>query len=56
MRMIYDTFRNIIEQGVFLVAFGGDHTIRFLLVDVFDVPLDIVHFDTHLDFIDNVGG
>lgn len=56
MRMIHDTFRNIVESNVFPVAFGGDHTITFPLVDAFDIPLDIIHFDTHLDFIDNVGG
>lgn len=56
MRMIHDTFRKIVESDVFPVAFGGDHSITFPLIDAFEVPLDIVHFDTHLDFIDNIGG
>lgn len=56
MRMIHDTVKNIIDSDAFPVAFGGDHTITFPLVDAFDVPMDIVHFDTHLDFIDNVAG
>jgi agmatinase len=52
MNMINDTFKNIIEKGVFPVAFGGDHTITCPVVEAFTVPLDIVHFDTHLDFVD----
>ncbi|WP_429221794.1 agmatinase [Methanobacterium oryzae] len=56
MHMIHDTFKEIVESNVFPVTFGGDHTITFPLIDAFDVPLDIIHFDTHLDFIDNVGG
>lgn len=56
MHMIHDTFKKIVESNVFPVAFGGDHTITFPLIDALDMPLDIVHFDTHLDFIDNVGG
>ena len=54
MRMIHDTFKNIVEAGVFPAAFGGDHSITFPIVDAFEVPMDIVHFDTHLDFLDNV--
>jgi len=54
MYMIHDIFKNIIDSGVFPVTFGGDHSITFPIIDAFDVPLDIVHFDTHLDFIDNV--
>lgn len=38
----------------FPLAFGGDHSITFPIIDVFQVPLDIFHFDTHLDFLDNV--
>jgi agmatinase len=54
MHMIHDTFKNIIDKDVFPVAFGGDHSITFPIIDAFEVPLDIVHFDTHLDFLDNV--
>lgn len=56
MHMIHDTFKNIIDKGVFPVAFGGDHSITFPIVDAFDVTMDIVHLDAHLDFIDNVAG
>ncbi len=55
MRMIHDTFKKIIENDVFPVGFGGDHSVTFPILEAFDVDFDIVHFDTHLDFIDNVG-
>ena len=54
MNMIYDTFKKIIESHVFPVGFGGDHSITFPIIEAFDVDFDIVHFDTHLDFIDNI--
>lgn len=34
------------------MVFGGDHTITAPLVEAYDEPIDIVHFDTHLDFVD----
>jgi agmatinase len=52
MNMINGTFKNIIDKDVFPVAFGGDHTITCPVVEAFTVPLDIIHFDTHLDFVD----
>ena len=52
MMMIRDTFKKIVDRDVFPVAFGGDHTITFPVIQAFDVPIDIVHFDTHLDFVD----
>lgn len=54
MHMIHDIFKNIINEDVFPVAFGGDHSITFPIINAFDVPLDIIHFDTHLDFIDSI--
>ncbi|MGB9977719.1 agmatinase [Methanobacterium sp.] len=54
MRMIHDTFKKIIDSGVFTVGFGGDHSITFPILEAFDIDFDIVHFDTHLDFTDNV--
>lgn len=56
MNMIHDTFKKIIESSVFPLAFGGDHSITFPIIDAFDVDFDIVQFDTHLDFIDNISG
>ncbi len=52
MKMIHSTFKKIVETGVIPVAFGGDHTVTYPIVKAFDKPLDIIHFDTHLDFVD----
>ena len=52
MRMIHATFKKIVENGVFPVAFGGDHTITYPIVKSFKKPIDVIHFDTHLDFVD----
>lgn len=52
MRMINSTFKKIVDSGVFPVAFGGDHTVTYPIVKAFKKPMDIVHFDTHLDFVD----
>jgi agmatinase len=52
MRMIHSTFKEIVENCVFPVAFGGDHTITYPIVKAFKKPMDIIHFDTHLDFVD----
>lgn len=54
MSMIHDTFKKIIESDVFPVGFGGDHSITFPILEAFNVDFDIVHFDTHLDFIDDI--
>ncbi len=49
--------QEIIGNRVFPVTLGGDHSITFPVVRAFkDKPLDIVHFDTHLDFMDEVAG
>ncbi|MDD3984660.1 MAG: arginase family protein [Methanobacterium sp.] len=42
----------MLDKDVFPVVFGGDHTITAPLVEAYDEPIDIVHFDTHLDFVD----
>ncbi len=55
MGMIHDTFKKIIKSGVFPVGFGGDHSITFPILEAFNVDFDILHFDTHLDFVDHVG-
>lgn len=52
MKMINSIFKKIVDAGVFPVAFGGDHTVTYPIVKAFKKQLDIVHFDTHLDFVD----
>lgn len=57
MEIIREAAAKTIEHGAFLIALGGDHSVSFPIVEAFrDIPLDIVHFDTHLDFQDDVHG
>jgi agmatinase len=42
--------RQILEQSVFPVALGGDHTISYPVVRAFAGPLHVVQFDAHLDY------
>jgi agmatinase len=57
MELIRDAAKKTIEHGAFLISLGGDHSVSFPLVEAFgDLPLDIVHFDTHLDFMDDIQG
>lgn len=50
--------RKILDSGALLVVVGGDHAITAPVVRGFDrfQPLDIVHFDAHLDFTDHNQG
>ena len=52
------TVKRILDRGAVPLVIGGDHTISFPVVRAFDRfdPLDIVHFDAHLDFLDQRGG
>ncbi len=55
--MITGKISEILKQGVFPVTIGGDHSITFPLIRAFsDKSIDIIHFDTHLDFMDDVEG
>ena len=55
MNIITDVYGGIVQRGVLPVTLGGDHSISFPIVRAFEgVDLDIVHFDTHLDFMDDV--
>ena len=46
----------VVERGALLVAVGGDHAITFPVVRGLSkfAPLNIVHFDAHLDYTHNV--
>lgn len=50
--------RRIVGRGSFPVIVGGDHSITFPAVRGFDRfnPLDIVHFDAHIDFSHELQG
>ena len=55
--IITNTIRRILRKKVFPVIIGGDHSITFPAVKAFkNNPMDIVHFDTHLDFLDQEAG
>ncbi|HMF29942.1 MAG TPA: agmatinase [Candidatus Lokiarchaeia archaeon] len=54
---ITDGVKEILQHNVFPVVLGGDHSITYPVIRAFeDVPLDIVHFDTHMDFGDDMLG
>ena len=40
----------ILNQDVFPVALGGDHTISYPVARAFEGPLHVVQFDAHLDY------
>lgn len=50
--------RKILDKGAFPVIIGGDHSITFPAVRGFDrfQPLDVVHFDAHIDFSHELQG
>lgn len=50
--------RRILERGAFPVVVGGDHAITYPVVRAFEgnAPLDIVHFDAHMDFTHDIQG
>ncbi|MFB0563005.1 MAG: agmatinase [Candidatus Lokiarchaeia archaeon] len=49
--------QEILNSKVFPIILGGDHSITFPVIRAFkDTPLNIVHFDTHLDFMDDIAG
>jgi len=52
------TVRRVLDRGAVPMVIGGDHTTTFPVVRAFDRydPLDIVHFDAHIDFMNQRGG
>ncbi|MDP6451988.1 MAG: agmatinase [SAR202 cluster bacterium] len=51
-KKLTDVVEKIAERGAFPVVVGGDHAITFPVVrglGIFD-PVDIVHFDAHMDY------
>lgn len=56
MNLINRFFKEIFKSKVFPVTLGGDHSITYPVVKAFDnIPVDIIHFGAHLDFLDNEG-
>jgi agmatinase len=46
----------ILEHGAFPLVLGGDHAISFPVVRAFEHPLQVVHFDAHIDYSPFVHG
>jgi agmatinase len=58
MRLITQSVGAILDRNALPVMLGGDHSVTFPIVSAFGRfgPVDIVHFDAHLDWIDHVDG
>jgi agmatinase len=48
--------RQILERGAFPVVLGGDHAVSFPVVRAYRQPLQVVHFDAHIDYSPFVHG
>ncbi|MBV9597149.1 MAG: arginase family protein [Chloroflexi bacterium] len=55
---VEQTFRNatsavhaILETGAMPVLLGGDHAIAYPVVRAYAEPLDVIHFDAHMDYL-----
>ena len=57
-KKITDTVGKVLDRDALPVLLGGDHSITFPLIRAFErfAPLDIVHIDAHMDWIDHVDG
>lgn len=57
-RKIRDSVAAILEAGALPVLLGGDHSVTYPNVCAFEGrgPIDIVHVDAHMDWIDHVDG
>jgi len=57
-RKLTTVVEKVVERGSFPVVVGGDHAITFPVVRGLGkfMPLNIVHFDAHLDYTDDVQG
>ncbi len=57
LNSITSAVRKITRRNIFPITLGGDHSITFPVVRAFkQYEMDIVHFDTHLDFMDESVG
>jgi len=42
--------RSILDAGALPVVLGGDHAVTAPVVRAFDRPIEVVHFDAHIDY------
>ena len=55
--LITKTVKEILHHKVFPIVIGGDHSITYPVIRAYEnAHLDIVHFDTHMDFGDDMMG
>jgi len=55
--LITNAVKEILRHKVFPIVLGGDHSITYPVIRAYqDAPLDIVQFDTHMDFADEFMG
>ena len=56
--MLTQVVEKVVQRGSFPVVVGGDHAITFPAVRGFSKysPLNIVHFDAHMDYAHDYGG
>lgn len=49
---------DLIDRGLFVVSVGGDHSVSFPIIRAHAGrrPINVVQFDTHLDYTDEVSG
>ncbi len=57
-RNTYAAVRKILEAGVMPISIGGDHSVHAPIIEAFADrgPIHILHFDAHLDFVDERHG
>jgi agmatinase len=57
-RLMRESVGAILDRKALPVLLGGDHSVTYPIVSAFERfgPLDIVHIDAHLDWIDHVDG
>ena len=58
-RRITAAANKILNKGALLVGVGGDHSITYPLVRAYDGrydSIDIIQFDAHFDYFDNING
>ena len=57
-KKLTEAVAKIVERGAFPVVIGGDHSVTFPVVRGLSrfAPLDIVHFDAHLDYTHDIQG
>jgi agmatinase len=47
---ITELVRGVVARGAMPITLGGDHATAFPVVRGFSEPIDVIHFDAHLDF------